>query len=40
MSQFRDTVRANFTQEIIFDKVQWGKIHANYFSKYFTMFKK
>lgn len=40
MAQFRDTVRANFTQEILFNKVQWGKILANYFSKYFTNLKK
>lgn len=40
MAQFRDTVRANFTQEILFNKVQWGIILANYFSKYFTKLKK
>lgn len=40
MAQFRGTVRANFTQEILFNKVQWGKILANYFSKYFTKLKK
>lgn len=40
MAQFRDTVRANFTQEILFNKVQWGKILANYFSKYFIKLKK